>query len=215
MKSVIQSVRSCMPSGFLGYQTGFVHSSGEVDVEADVCSMFSHSKHSAFSGAESFWLRPLKAGRCLCPCQGSELDDFWCFFQAKPFCDSMNCLFQILWTRLTKMWILTCCSTAASESILSVLSTMWESAPSSLWFLDQKNVSINMYKLFLQTAASFGGLLQIAFQVFGVWIGVHFLSYLPHHVCTFRWVVSLVTSGRNYSWSLPTIRILFSTIHGM
>lgn len=123
--------------------------------------------------------------------------------------------FQTLWTRLAKMWILTCPSAAASESILPVLSSVWESAPSSLWFLDQKNVSINMYKLFLQTAASFGGLLQIAFQVFRVWIWVHFLSYLPRHVCTFRWVVSLVTSGRNYSWSLPTIRMLFSTIHGL
>lgn len=159
--------------------------------------------------------------RCPCPWEGVRARWFlrslpnqsFLWFYELPKCHQV---FQALWTRLTKIWILTCChSTAASESILSVLSTVWESAPSSLWFLDQKNVSINMYKLFLQTAASFGGLLQIALQVFGVWMWVHFLSCRPRHVCTFRWVVSLVTSGRNYSWSLPTIRMLFSTIHGM
>lgn len=68
-----------------------------------------------------------------------------------------------------------------------ILSTVWESALSSLGFLNQKNVSINMYKLFLQTAAFFGGLLQLALQVFWVWIWVHFHCYLPPCIHLGRW----------------------------
>lgn len=69
-------------------------------------------------------------------------------------------------------------------------------------FRPEKNVSINMYKPFLQTAASFGGLLQLALQVFWVWIWVHLLCYLTSHTRLDKWFPWLLLAEITVDYNL-------------
>lgn len=74
------------------------------------------------------------------------------------------------------------CDTTASWPILTAIlfSVLYENLLClHCAFRPKKKVSINMYKLFLQTAASFGGLFQLALQVFWIWIWVHSFATSP------------------------------------
>lgn len=126
-----------------------------------------------------------------------------CFFFFQSDVDYLRLFTQSLWNLsdpfkqlLPKICELPKCeswlamNTAVSWTVLTVclLLVLYENLlHPQRDFLGKKKVSINMYKPFLQTAASFGDLLQLAVQVFWVWIWVHLLCYLPSCVHLDKW----------------------------